>query len=233
MVFVEVGILSGGSLFMWREYFGPEARIIGVDLNPDAAKWREHGFEVYIGDQSQERFWSDFFAAVGPVDIILDDGGHRNHQQIVTTACTLPHINDGGMLVVEDVHTSYMQKFGNPSRHSFISYCKFAVDSVNARSPYASGRLAALRNIVHSIEFFESIVAFKVDRSLCVAPQFLTNEGISDGARDFRDIGTFDARLNIWFGRINQPHRNIVVRRVLVSSSTRSPAIQVVVRRVP
>jgi hypothetical protein len=86
IVFVEVGVLSGGSLFMWRDYFGDKARIIGVDLNPDATKWREHGFEIHIGDQSQESFWSDFFAAVGPVDIMIDDGGHRNHQQIVTTA---------------------------------------------------------------------------------------------------------------------------------------------------
>ena len=33
---VEVGVFSGGSLFMWREFFGPKARIIGIDLNPDA-----------------------------------------------------------------------------------------------------------------------------------------------------------------------------------------------------
>jgi hypothetical protein len=212
IVFVEVGVLSGGSLFMWRSYFGHTARIIGVDLNPDATKWREHGFEIHIGDQSQESFWSDFFDEVGPVDILLDDGGHRNHQQIVTTACALPRINDGGLLVVEDLHTSYMWKFGNPSRSSFINYCREAVDSINARSPHVQGRLATLRSVVHSIEFFESIVAFKVDRALCVVPKLLTNKGVADGAQDYRDVGTFDEKLSAFFTRINKPDRNVLVR---------------------
>ena len=38
ITFVEVGILDGGSLFMWQEFFGPQARIIGIDLNPNAKK---------------------------------------------------------------------------------------------------------------------------------------------------------------------------------------------------
>ncbi len=52
ITFVEVGVLGGGSLFMWRDFFGPKARIIGVDLNPNAKKWTEHGFEIFIGSQS-------------------------------------------------------------------------------------------------------------------------------------------------------------------------------------
>jgi len=42
--FIEVGVLNGGSLFMWRKYLGEKARIIGIDLNPEATKWRDHGF---------------------------------------------------------------------------------------------------------------------------------------------------------------------------------------------
>jgi len=37
---VEVGVLHGGSLFMWRAFLGSKARIIGIDLNPAAEKWR-------------------------------------------------------------------------------------------------------------------------------------------------------------------------------------------------
>ena len=50
ITFVEIGVLSGGSLFMWRKFFGRKARIIGIDLNPVAKKWTKHGFEIYIGD---------------------------------------------------------------------------------------------------------------------------------------------------------------------------------------
>ena len=35
ITFVEIGVLGGGSLFMWRDYFGEKARTIGVDLNKD------------------------------------------------------------------------------------------------------------------------------------------------------------------------------------------------------
>jgi hypothetical protein len=56
ITFVEIGILGGGSLFMWRDFFGPEARIIGVDLNPSAKKWEGEGFEIFIGSQSDEKF---------------------------------------------------------------------------------------------------------------------------------------------------------------------------------
>ena len=41
--FIETGILDGGSLHMWRNWLGKEARIIGIDLNPAAKKWEQHG----------------------------------------------------------------------------------------------------------------------------------------------------------------------------------------------
>ena len=34
LTFVEVGIQNGGSLIMWKNYFGKKARIIGIDNNP-------------------------------------------------------------------------------------------------------------------------------------------------------------------------------------------------------
>src|SRR6185436_388571 len=32
---LEVGVAGGGSLEIWRSYFGPKARIVGMDINPD------------------------------------------------------------------------------------------------------------------------------------------------------------------------------------------------------
>ena len=36
--FVEIGVANGGSLFMWKKYFGKKAKIIGIDLNPKVKK---------------------------------------------------------------------------------------------------------------------------------------------------------------------------------------------------
>ena len=62
---------------------------------------------------------------------ILDDGGHSNDQQISTTINTIPNINDDGLLVIEDTHTSYMQQFGNPHKYSFINFSKKIIDEIN------------------------------------------------------------------------------------------------------
>ncbi|MEC8285532.1 MAG: class I SAM-dependent methyltransferase, partial [SAR324 cluster bacterium] len=104
ITFVEIGVLGGGSLFMWRDFFGEEARIIGIDLNPSAKKWEKDGFEIFIGSQSDTNFWNNFTSQVKGIDIVLDDGGHTYEQQIITAESLLPFINDGGLLVVEDTH---------------------------------------------------------------------------------------------------------------------------------
>ena len=60
IIFVEIGVFSGGSLFMWRHFFGKRAKIVGVDLNPDIKRFKKYGFEIMIGDQSNEEFWKNF-----------------------------------------------------------------------------------------------------------------------------------------------------------------------------
>lgn len=178
-----MGILSGGSLFMWREFFGDKARIIGVDLNPNAKKWEEYGFEIYIGSQSDENFWRQFINKVGTVDIVLDDGGHTYVQQIVTTEMLLPIINDGGVLIVEDVCTSYMNGFGL-KRYSFINYAKNLVDKINYRY---TGLKENMEKRVWSIQFFESIVVFNINKqTVNLCSKNITNKGKDDLAEDYR-----------------------------------------------
>ena len=108
ITFVEVGVLQGGSLFMWREYFGKDARIIGIDLHPNAKELEKHGFEIYIGSQSDKNFWRNFYTKVGKIDILLDDGGHVNDQQIVTLSESVNNINDGGIIIFDtsELHTN-------------------------------------------------------------------------------------------------------------------------------
>jgi len=161
IVFVEIGVLDGGSLFMWRDFFGPQARIIGIDLNPNAQKWQAEGFEIFIGSQSDESLWNDIRSNVGQIDVLLDDGGHTYEQQIITTEQALPLIKDGGMLVVEDTHTSYLNGFG-PRKYSFMKYVSTMMDRINQRSGSIRGEGEGR---VWSVEVFESIVAFKINHA--------------------------------------------------------------------
>ena len=184
ITFVEIGVLDGGSLFMWRDYFGSKARIIGIDLNPEAKKWEKEGFEIYIGSQSDESFWKSFINEVKEMDIVLDDGGHSYSQQIITTENLLPYIKDGGLIVVEDTHTSYMQGFGNIS-FSFMEYVKEHIDKINMR--FGSFNQEKAERRFWSIEVVESLVAFKINKvatALKSEPTF--NIQSSRTAKDFR-----------------------------------------------
>jgi hypothetical protein len=197
IVFVEVGVLSGGSLFMWRDFFGNEARIIGVDANPQAKKWEKYGFEIQIGDQADPEFWSSFFKEIGKVDVLLDDGGHTFKQQIVTVVSGLPFINDGGVLIVEDTHTSYMDGFGAKGK-SFMEWSYAFMDGVNKRfsSLDRDPRRFATRSPVWRLGVFESIVSFHVDQkkaALVSVP--IVNEGENDSAHDYRYLNETTAIL--------------------------------------
>ncbi len=169
---------------MWREFFGPKARIIGIDLNPNAKKWEEHGFEIYIGSQSDESFWNDFKKKIGLIDVVLDDGGHTYEQQIITTEMLINNINDGGILVVEDTHTSYMQNFG-PMKYSFIEYTKNMIDLINQRFSKLDHSNSEKR--IWSVYIFESIVAFSVNKkATALLSEPTKNNGEDDAAEDFR-----------------------------------------------
>ncbi|NCX93342.1 MAG: class I SAM-dependent methyltransferase [Gammaproteobacteria bacterium] len=192
---VEVGIFNGGSLFMWRKFFGPKARIIGVDLNPDAREWEKHGFEIYIGDQSSDTFWTELFQKIGKVDVVIDDGGHTNRQQIVTSHYAIQNINDGGLLIVEDVHTNYFREFGNPSRYSFVNFAHRIVDGVNSRAYSLRRTYKQYSSRVYSVSFFESMVAFQIDAQMCKQSVPTSNNGASRGVTDFRYQGPITSAL--------------------------------------
>jgi hypothetical protein len=185
ITFIEIGVLDGGSLFMWRDFFGKSARIIGVDMNPEAIKWREHEFEIFIGDQSDPKFWNELYEKVGSVDVLLDDGGHRNDQQLVTTLCSLPNIRDGGVIIVEDTQTSYM-KFESFNKFTFVNILKSKIDLLYSRSSDLNLEENLYSSCVHSIQFFESIVVLQIDRTKCQLNMRIENSGIKDHSRDFR-----------------------------------------------
>ena len=172
---------------MWRDYFGEAARIIGIDLSIEARKLEDYGFEIFIGDQANPEFWTDFFQTVGMVDVVLDDGGHTNLQQITTLNSTIPNIRDGGLLIVEDTVSSYMQDFGNPSSKSFISKTKLLIDQLHSDSHLLSSKEKGLGKLVWSISYFNSIVAFRVDRAKASIPaNSIVNSGIAPEVIDMR-----------------------------------------------
>jgi hypothetical protein len=101
---LEIGIYSGGSLAMWKQYFGPNCRVFGVDIIDDCKVYENDSVKIFIGNQADRKFWRRFWAEVPRIDIIIDDGGHRTDQQIITLEETLAQLSPGGVYLCEDVH---------------------------------------------------------------------------------------------------------------------------------
>ena len=218
--FVEVGIHNGGSLFMWREFFGKDARIIGIDLNPKAKQFEKYGFEIFIGDQSSKKFWSNFYNEVGNIDILLDDGGHTYEQQIVSVVSSIDFINNNGMIVVEDTHTSYFKKFGYPSRHTFINWAKKLIDNINSRSEDVTVQNPIFKNIIHSIEFFESIVVFKVNKEKSLDSRPTSNDSKTLNFEDYRFHNSNYNKITNYFKNIEKnlypdKEKNFLIKLIL------------------
>jgi hypothetical protein len=55
-----------------------------VDINPDCKLYERDGFKVFIGDQADRSFWRDFCTKVPKLDIVIDDGGRKYEQQVVS-----------------------------------------------------------------------------------------------------------------------------------------------------
>jgi hypothetical protein len=132
--FVEIGVFHGGSLQMWKEYFGPRAKVYGVDINPACKKFEESQIKVLIGDQADRTFLKRLTEEIPRIDILVDDGGHFMDQQINAFEVLYPHISPEGIYLCEDLHTSYWGHYGGgfKARGTFIEYSKYLVDYLNA-----------------------------------------------------------------------------------------------------
>ncbi len=95
------------------------------------------------------------------------------------------------MLIVEDTHSSYMKSFGNPSRYSFINYAKRLVDTcINARFPDIIASANPFKDAIYSINFYESMVCFNIDREKCFTNRQTSNNGITSNAVDYVYVGS-------------------------------------------
>ena len=89
---------------MWQAYFGPRCHVYGVDIEEECLRYSSGSVTVFTGDQEDRDFWRRFRREVPKLDIVVDDGGHRPHQQATSLEELLPHLQPGGVYLVEDLH---------------------------------------------------------------------------------------------------------------------------------
>jgi hypothetical protein len=131
---LEIGVFHGGSLQMWKHYFGDQAAIYGLDVNPRVKSLEEDRIHILIGDQGDRNFWTGVKPSLPVFDIIIDDGGHTMDQQRITFEELYPLLSPTGVYLIEDLHTSYWPRFGGGYERpdSFVEYSKRLIDKLNA-----------------------------------------------------------------------------------------------------
>jgi len=103
---LEIGVLRGNSLLMWRDYF-PKAIVHGLDISPPQFPPLER-IQLHTGDQSDRQSLQGLLDHTGSeFDLIVDDGGHTMRQQQVSFGFLFPHLRSGGIYIIEDLHTSF------------------------------------------------------------------------------------------------------------------------------
>ncbi len=110
--FLEIGIYFGDSVKLWESYF-PNADLYFVDINPSLIKYHSTRSQYHYVNQADAKAMHKLANALsGNFDVIIDDGGHKMDQQIISFQALFPYVKSGGLYIIEDLHTSYWKEYG-------------------------------------------------------------------------------------------------------------------------
>lgn len=155
---LEIGVGQGGSLQLWKKYFGPLAQIIGIDINERCREFEEEQIRVRIGDQSDEKFLASVLNEIGPPDIVIDDGSHMQAHVRTSFDFLYPRLSNTGVYLVEDLHAAYWPEFGPGS---FIEHTKGLIDKLNAHHARGAVGPDNFTYTTDAIHVYDSVVVFE------------------------------------------------------------------------
>jgi hypothetical protein len=163
VTFIEIGCGLGGSLQMWKQYFGPHARIVGIDINPKCKRFAEDQIEIHIGAQQDTAFLQRVIDQVGIPDIVVDDGSHVMSHLVSTFEFLYPKMLKNGVYLVEDLHTAYWEEYEGGLRKAanFIEVCKNLVDELNADHSRGALQPTEFTRSTIAMHFYDSVVVFE------------------------------------------------------------------------
>ncbi len=176
MVFWEIGVGEGGSLQLWKRYFGPYAQIVGLDIL-DKSEFEEDQIAIRVGDQTDASVLQSILDEFGPPDVVLDDGSHVMSHVEASFRYLYPRMARDGVYVVEDLQAAYWPEYGGGlgAPGTFIETAKGLIDALNADSAFAAGLThrdprngpvdamppTEFTSTTLSMHFYDSMIAFE------------------------------------------------------------------------
>lgn len=129
---LEIGVLEGWSLRLWRDYF-TKGEIVGIDifqrvnfLNVQKVI-KDQNIQLEVVDSfnqgekevSERNLFIDKNSRQG-FDIIIDDALHSEHAQYTTFNNFKSLVNPGGIYIIEDIRVSSIKKLSEIRNIEFL-----------------------------------------------------------------------------------------------------------------
>jgi 23S rRNA U2552 (ribose-2'-O)-methylase RlmE/FtsJ len=160
---LEIGVSGGGSLQMWKAYFGPGVRIVGIDIEPSCKAHEGPDVEVFIGSQDDPSLIAEIIKKYGYFDVIIDDGSHIMRHLVKSFELLYDKVAPNGVYLAEDLHTAYLDEYegGLKRPGTFMEFVKDKMDELNAH--YTGGKLPVsdFTRTTDYIAVYDSIVVFE------------------------------------------------------------------------
>jgi hypothetical protein len=94
---LEIGVKGGGSLAMWKEYFGAGSHIVGIDIDPACKEHQSEDIEIHIGSQDDPNLIDHVVVENGVIDVVIDDGSHMMEHMLRTFNLLYDRISPNGV----------------------------------------------------------------------------------------------------------------------------------------
>jgi len=163
---LEIGVFKGGSLALWRRYFGPDATIFGIDIDPACAAFDGQHGQVRIGSQADPDFLTRVADEMGRLDLVLDDGSHYSDHIRTSFRTLFPRLADGGLYIIEDLHAAYWPDYGGGHRApgNFMQDIATLIDDMHHWYHDQGEATAAAAGHVAGIHVHDSLVVIEKDK---------------------------------------------------------------------
>jgi glycosyltransferase involved in cell wall biosynthesis len=212
---LEIGIGSGGSLLMWRDYF-QNAQVYGADNQEDRLiNWGR--IKSILCNQSVKTDLNKLIKFTGSdIDIVIEDASHLPIDQVETCLTLMPHLSKSCVYIIEDVaDKSIVEKLKMydveipqiPQYHKRYDNCLVVVRhkkksehiSIFAKMPYRVGHdrhLGRVSSIIRGIQIADATGAklnptegFENDVCIYVKPPFKPGSDFNfHGAKNYIDF---------------------------------------------
>lgn len=144
---VEIGIGTGASLYMWRDFF-PRAQIYGADINT-ATLFDKKRIKSIRCDQTQKKDLQNLLQETGAdIDLFVDDGLHGSDAQLATCKIVLPYLITRSPKME---HLYSIEDVGKPEiieeikKFPFAQKCKIEFAKIPRRRKYWDDRAILAR----------------------------------------------------------------------------------------